>query len=503
MNELDPADFSSQKAGEGVIQTIDQHTLSSVIEPTFRELGLGIHGSVLPHGILQSALENCHTILGVPCFHLKRIKIFVRVVYESILKTLKEESSHMPPGSPENIRKPFELRFVVSSSTMCRNDHQDILHFQENSDTSNHMSVDDDDLENQDPSEIVKLEEDSFSHLVAPEDMLVVSKDEGVGEEIISSPHCSYEEIVHRDDEMISTTGESIDENKILFILTQWTLTLQEVYQERIENENGFKSLPGTKCVCSRTSSISKELQRLQNRLSEKRYDISINKQQISLYSTEEKELNRIQTLIKAHVSIQISRPSDETVLEARRLVREIEEPEQYLSALTRNLISIVKDLLPCGSGGIHLTCTEGEHFPQEGTSGVMEQDEEEDMSLLVASMSTSPSKSSRKRKQAVKTKSPPASPVTSSPSKKPRKVRSISFGGSDSTFESPSPFRVRPFYKTNNVIDILEKKKKMAKTNGLYQFVLWREALKAEKDRVVHTPSSGKSHNKRLSFDL
>ncbi|QQP37543.1 Uncharacterized protein FKW44_017835, partial [Caligus rogercresseyi] len=175
----------------------------------------------------------------------------------------------------------------------------------------------------------------------------------------------------------------------------------------------------------------------------------------------------------------------DEAVYEARRLVRDIEEPTQYLSALIRNLIGIVKGLLPCGSGR-HFECTEGESFPKEG--GVMEQDEEEDMSLRVASMSTSPSKS-RKRTLKGPSISPAAPSSLASPSKKPRK------GAEDNSF------RLRP-------LDILEKNKKLPKTNGLYQFVLWREALKAEKDRVVilsPSPgvSSGKSHNKRLSFDM
>uniref|UniRef100_A0A0K2VAA6 Mitochondrial inner membrane protein OXA1Llike [Aplysia californica] n=1 Tax=Lepeophtheirus salmonis TaxID=72036 RepID=A0A0K2VAA6_LEPSM len=91
----------NEEAGEGVIQTIDQHTLSSVIEPTFRELGLGIHGSVLPHGILQSALENCHTILGVPWWESIVITTLILrgAVFPIIVRTQKNMihlASHQP-----------------------------------------------------------------------------------------------------------------------------------------------------------------------------------------------------------------------------------------------------------------------------------------------------------------------------------------------------------------------------------------------------------------------
>ena len=36
--------------------------------------------------------------------------------------------------------------------------------------------------------------------------------------------------------------------------------------------------------------------------------------------------------------------------------------------------------------------------------------------------------------------------------------------------------------------MNLLEKKKKLVKKNGLYQFVLWREAVRGERDRVTET---------------
>ena len=38
------------------------------------------------------------------------------------------------------------------------------------------------------------------------------------------------------------------------------------------------------------------------------------------------------------------------------------------------------------------------------------------------------------------------------------------------------------------DVLNLLEKKKKLVKKNGLYQFVLWREAYRGERDRASET---------------
>jgi hypothetical protein len=45
----------------------------------------------------------------------------------------------------------------------------------------------------------------------------------------------------------------------------------------------------------------------------------------------------------------------------------------------------------------------------------------------------------------------------------------------------SPPPPRESP----EGVLNLLEKKKKQVKKDGLYKFVLWREALRDEKSKV------------------
>ena len=81
----------------------------------------------------------------------------------------------------------------------------------------------------------------------------------------------------------------------------------------------------------------------------------------------------------------------------------------------------------------------------------------------------------SRKRKQnrpsRILNPVPTTTSMTGSPIKKMRKV-----GLSDNS---------APATQTE-ILFLLEKKKKLVKKDGLYKFVLWREALKDEKTKMV-----------------
>jgi hypothetical protein len=73
--------------------------------------------------------------------------------------------------------------------------------------------------------------------------------------------------------------------------------------------------------------------------------------------------------------------------------------------------------------------------------------------------------------------RTPPTSP-TSSPSKRPRRLARPSTSSTTTTTPAKSP-----------VLELLQSKKK-GQRSGLYQWVLWREALKGEKDRKNEDPS-------------
>ena len=161
----------------------------------------------------------------------------------------------------------------------------------------------------------------------------------------------------------------------------------------------------------------------------------------------------------------------------------------------------------------------------QNGIHVIYLQDEEEDIRIRVESMfngsnedsddevedeeemdtgcnSPSGSRSSgRKRKQFLghNRKNSHATSPTASPSKRPRKLKSpiaSNASGNTSTMSWTAPARFCQNNTTSPALDLLETKKKVQR-NSLYHWVLWREALRGEKDRV-----QGSNITRRLSFN-
>lgn len=156
--------------------------------------------------------------------------------------------------------------------------------------------------------------------------------------------------------------------------------------------------------------------------------------------------------------------------------------------------------------------------------------DEEEDIRSRVASMfqndeesddeeedmETNSPRSARKRKQLKHGKN--VTSPTSSPSKRPRKLNKMTAASvSTSVFATPpngqgsgaaaagSMIMSAPakMCQSSPALDLLESKKKVQR-NSLYHWVLWREALRGEKDRATSSPTSaGSSINRsRLAFN-
>ena len=80
----------------------------------------------------------------------------------------------------------------------------------------------------------------------------------------------------------------------------------------------------------------------------------------------------------------------------------------------------------------------------------------------------------------------PPTSP-TSSPSKRARKFRAHSHSAPCGGYDS-------------SAMILLEKNRKGPRAHGLYQFVLWREALKAEKERVIGSAPATPLRNPKMN---
>ena len=113
----------------------------------------------------------------------------------------------------------------------------------------------------------------------------------------------------------------------------------------------------------------------------------------------------------------------------------------------------------------------------------VFEDDMETDDNDLKSSPSTSASAStSRKRQLAKNSRSPPTSPTyVGSPNKRPRRLRPAN------AVTNSAPPKIHTAI-ASPALELLETKKKVQR-NGLYHWVLWREALRGEKDRVITNP--------------
>ena len=352
---------------------------------------------------------------------------------------------------------------------------------------------------------------------------------------------CSYEEIIHTEEEaplgadedvaMLDVDGgfdqASPPSRKCLVMLTQWALTLQEVYEDR---ENSTLKPESTKCLCHRADRMAEEMKaletcfigvieaadRLGHRAGVKQQDLS-------------ESMAKMRETLRSHVSISISNPSLVVRQQSNFLVQEMVNIRNYVRDAVEGLIQLIHDLMNVHSCKRHVLSGHRilglETEPEENlrtdllmsavpvSSGVMERQEEEDIRRAVAKMCNvgeedfedeneedyddnedgdeEGSRSPRKRKQNSKNKSPPTSP-TSSPSKRARKVRPHHGVSSlPATPAAPNAGIPCAAYRPS-VIELLERNKKMVKNNGLYQFVLWREALKAEKDRVSLSPTPG-----------
>jgi len=326
--------------------------------------------------------------------------------------------------------------------------------------------------------------------------------------------------MVHEDDaDLISLTAsltstsfeaspkEDIWRQSVLKI-TQWVMILQEIFEEReINNTNPLNN----ECLCLKASSIGQKIGRLEYVMSAILDD--------SNEDTSEDDLilivDEVQSALRAGVSIQISKPNEavmdraSSILEAALLSC---DKVAYVKSVTESIIKLVNDLLnvpTCGHASNANLLDDTDRIRDVSPTRLMEQDEEEDIRVRVESMfnddtdedgddedeeeeeemdigSGNGSRTARKRK--VKKGSP-----NSSPSKRPRKLKSPlpSTSASGSWCSASAPAKI---CQTSPALEMLETKKKVQR-NSLYHWVLWREALRGEKDRVQSNP-------RRLSFN-
>jgi len=362
---------------------------------------------------------------------------------------------------------------------------------------------------------------------------------------------CSYEEMVHEDPDdhdldMMTSSGDlamssshspSPEElwKQSALKITQWAITLQEIFNEREQNVQA--SFLNNKCLCHKATNIVRRLIRLENAM------IYNNEGKInddddettSNYNDHSAILEEVQSALRAGISIQISKPN-EAVIELASTSLETAllscDKVTYIKSAFESIVKHVNDLLnvpKCGHGTNSNLLDDTDRIRDVSPTRLMEQDEEEDIRIRVESMlsgkddndsedgddeledeeemevggtgSNTP-RTARKRKQFLKKNShqtgSSSSQTTASPSKRPRKLKSpiptsglllssSSGNGNNSSSSSFLSLSAPAKICQNNspALDLLETKKKVQR-NSLYHWVLWREALRGEKDRTT-----------------
>ena len=327
------------------------------------------------------------------------------------------------------------------------------------------------------------------------------------------SRRVSYEEMVHEYEEDQETASEdaknkctkkncdsvlsdSPSMEKCLIALTQWALTLQHVSEElQAEKPEYGPSNPSevTRCLCAKADNVMQALKKVESNyyeVIETCDNAVVNPDLQDIQSRSVRDLTEhaklVQGLLRSAVSIQISRPNDDIKNRSTYIVGEVCDVRQYVRDAIDTLVQLVYDMLNVRNCKRHQGSPPSPTEEYRNDSDFGQTFEEEDMCLGVASLRTNDDVtmdtdtdevsdekenwSSRKRKQLRNENKTVITSPTSSPSKRPRRSRSTSAPAINLDAQA---------------LALLESKRKVVRNNGLRQFVLWREALKAEKDRV------------------
>jgi len=293
---------------------------------------------------------------------------------------------------------------------------------------------------------------------------------------ICSTPICSsYEEIVHDEVDSTTMTGVSVepanDSNSlesILGTLAEWLLILQGVAEDR------DMEMPKScfKCRCQKAAKISIEMSDLQRvvgdaELAHERAGM-LEEQQVEELNS---RVHEMAVMLRSDVSILIPTVTPSVVQQWRgvnpsRWILQSLNGKHNSSFILDELITVVTRLLgvdTCDSCNHHLIFCQEEDESQNNFQSVNDR--------------------SRKRKQRNPAKV--TSPIFN---RKTRRLDNNEEEDADQGFGDgldDDDAMMAEAENAINILSLLEKKKKGLKKDGLYKFVLWREALKDEKSKM------------------
>jgi len=301
----------------------------------------------------------------------------------------------------------------------------------------------------------------------------------------------SYTSLVHEEEvvDKMQNSGGSCSVDKLAQCLAEWLVVLQGVAEEREVD------LPSVNCRCSKAVRINEELKSLSRKLSDAWQVVErVGQVQASQMEEISDDIIRIASILRADVTILIPSAMGRSELAVAEQARNLLVDGDIKSVVTEAVDGVAKLVYSL------LGVDNCRHCNSRGDAQIQPMEEiDADIMSMVASMcsngdggdssdlkdaSNKPSNNksvgrevlerSRKRKQnrpsRILSPIPSGTNVTGSPIKKMRKV-----GMSDNS--TPTTH--------TEILFLLEKKKKLVKKDGLYKFVLWREALKDEKTKL------------------
>lgn len=317
----------------------------------------------------------------------------------------------------------------------------------------------------------------------------------------------SYEEVVHVHQEDANQQAGGV--RKMVLGVAEWLVVLQRVKDERLGDQ--FVSPPAEKCQCMKAVRINQDLKELTRTLSDLiQVETRLGVVEVDSLKEVEDSLADIATVLRAEISIQIPSRVGGCAAQLADRVRYVAgdgDAKTVVSDAMDGVAKLVYDLLGVDQC---LECN-----PQEQA---MITDIDLDIMDMVANMCTGHQEASENQEQ------PPANlgfhekallasvsvvDVGRQTLERSRKRKQKSRHGNESKkVANPSkkarriPVEgVRPFQKNSEgdkpeVVTLLESKRKLVKADGLYKFVLWRQALKGEKERSA-SPSGKDSYRK------
>jgi len=288
----------------------------------------------------------------------------------------------------------------------------------------------------------------------------------------------SYEEVIHRDSLPLGHLNDSCPVTRLASCLAEWLVVLQAVSDDRGPEQ------PSVSCRCNKANRLSEELQVLGRRLAESGQVAERVGGQLpgGMEDSLREDIARVADILRAEVSILIpsgvGRADPEVSEQARWLLSEGDLPG-VLQDTVEALTAIV---------GVLLGVDDCQHH--HGDCRPMDQDVEEEIRSMVASMcgGSSQEEEDRGRSDAIQSRDimQERGKQVLEKSRKRKQARPSRVMTSLGTSYTVPIDREVGKEDGGQCLAALEKRKKLVKKDGLYKFVLWREALRDSKTQKL-----------------